>query len=156
ELAMLKSAACPDVRQYERLASAELTDFEKETLLEHLNGCDACAQKLSSLPEPDTLVGLIRQAKTLDDRASDSIVARLAGRLSQLRPGESLGESRTLPPREPAPAERLTFTCPRCGKGVKVKTELAGKRVKCPHCKTAVRVPARSSGTTQRLQAPGE
>jgi RNA polymerase sigma factor (sigma-70 family) len=53
-------------------------------------------------------------------------------------------------PREPsaqksAPADTaqrpITVPCPGCGRKVKAKAELAGKRVKCPHCAAAVEVP---------------
>jgi len=36
----------------------------------------------------------------------------------------------------------IAFPCPGCGKGLKVKDELAGKKGKCPHCQQPVTVPA--------------
>lgn len=47
----------------------------------------------------------------------------------------SFHDQDTVPPREPA---RVSVTCPACGKGMKVKRELVGKKVKCPHCKQGV------------------
>lgn len=42
----------------------------------------------------------------------------------------------------PAPARRfVTFSCP-CGKGLKARTELAGKKLKCPGCGGRVLIPA--------------
>jgi hypothetical protein len=42
-------------------------------------------------------------------------------------------------PGPPAPA--IPFPCPACGKPLKVKATLAGKKVRCPHCGEAVPVP---------------
>jgi serine/threonine-protein kinase len=57
------------------------------------------------------------------------------------RPG--LGDK--VAPGGPAPAvaalSALSFACPECGKTLKVKTELAGKNVKCPGCGKAALVP---------------
>ena len=36
----------------------------------------------------------------------------------------------------------ISFACPACGKPLKVKDEVAGKRVKCPGCGKALVVPA--------------
>jgi predicted RNA-binding Zn-ribbon protein involved in translation (DUF1610 family) len=57
------------------------------------------------------------------------------------------GKPKTTPPRpaandpqgRPAPA---SFQCPACGKKLKVKTELAGTKVKCSQCGKAILVPA--------------
>ena len=51
---------CPEVQLYQRLAAGELADAEKEALLGHLEGCDACGRKLASLPAQDTLVDLLK------------------------------------------------------------------------------------------------
>jgi hypothetical protein len=40
---------------------------------------------------------------------------------------------------KPAP---LSFPCPRCGKALRAKAELAGRKVKCWQCAAAVQVPA--------------
>ena len=75
------------------------------------------------------------------------MIARLVKRLSELRPGRpKAGAEQTLPPQEPVVSPQLKFACAACGKSVKVKVELAGKKVKCPHCKEPVRVPARRCG----------
>lgn len=39
----------------------------------------------------------------------------------------------------------IHFTCIRCGKGLKVRDELAGSEGQCPHCKVAFRVPVASA-----------
>jgi DNA-directed RNA polymerase subunit RPC12/RpoP len=39
----------------------------------------------------------------------------------------------------------LTFSCASCGKGLKAKTELAGRKVKCPYCGAGVLVAERKS-----------
>ena len=35
----------------------------------------------------------------------------------------------------------IAFSCPQCGKGYKVKVELAGKSVTCKYCSAPIRVP---------------
>jgi WD40 repeat protein len=133
--------ACPDVVQYERLAACQLSDAEKEPLLNHLEHCETCAEKLTALPQPDRLLSLLRNADTLGE-ASGTIV-RLVERLSNLRPGQApAGPDRTVPPHDPGFAPLLKVACSSCGKSLKVKAELAGKKVKCPHCQVAMRVPA--------------
>jgi predicted Ser/Thr protein kinase len=83
------AAGCPDFSKYQQLAAAKLEDVDEEVLLEHLENCEACAQNLGTLAEPDTLVVLIRQAQTRVDRVPEGILSRLVERLSKLRPGEA-------------------------------------------------------------------
>src|SRR5262245_48522176 len=47
---------------------------------------------------------------------------------------------REQPETQPAPA-RVAFACAHCGRNLKVRTEFAGKRVKCPKCGKSVPVP---------------
>src|SRR5689334_12604843 len=51
----------------------------------------------------------------------------------------------------------MSFNCPGCGKGLNVKTELAGERCKCPHCKQLLLVPGRSPSpkNTPKVAAAG-
>ncbi len=81
---MPHAVTCPDLSQYQRLASGQLSDAEREVLLKHLEGCDACATRLNALPEQDTLVGLIRQGQKPGDGDSGEAVALLVERLSKL------------------------------------------------------------------------
>src|SRR5436305_7088030 len=46
---------------------------------------------------------------------------------------------RHIPPRGPCMA--ISFSCPQCGKGYKVKDELAGKTVPCKECAEPIRIP---------------
>lgn len=39
----------------------------------------------------------------------------------------------------------IKFICPHCGKGLNVKSNLAGRRALCPHCKGRVEIPAADS-----------
>jgi hypothetical protein len=50
------------------------------------------------------------------------------------------------PAKPEAPPPPLSFVCPGCGKKLKVRAELAGKRVKCPQCARAVPVPGNREG----------
>src|SRR5262245_47080858 len=36
----------------------------------------------------------------------------------------------------------IAFTCSACGKGLKAKEELAGRRIKCPGCGKAASIPS--------------
>jgi biopolymer transport protein ExbB/TolQ len=42
----------------------------------------------------------------------------------------------------------LKFPCPSCGKTLKVSDEHFGQRARCPHCKTAVAIPAAPDAAT--------
>ena len=58
---MPQPVVCPDLTRYRQLAAGNLADADEEALLEHLEHCDPCAQKVSTLAERDTLVELIRR-----------------------------------------------------------------------------------------------
>jgi hypothetical protein len=49
------------------------------------------------------------------------------------------------PAAAPAP---LAFKCPRCGKGLRARAELAGKKFKCPGCGQPVGVPETGPGVS--------
>lgn len=49
----------------------------------------------------------------------------------------------------------LDFACPGCGRKLKVKGELAGRKVKCPHCACALTAPATSAAAVSSGAAPG-
>jgi serine/threonine protein kinase/formylglycine-generating enzyme required for sulfatase activity len=85
---MPMDSACPDWTYYERLAAGELLSPDKEAVLQHLEGCDACATRVEELPENDTLVDLIRQASTLSEPARGEALASLVQRVSKLRPAQ--------------------------------------------------------------------
>jgi WD40 repeat protein/serine/threonine protein kinase len=140
--------ACPDLAQYRQLAVGHLADADEEALLEHLEHCDACARRLETLIEHDTLVDLVRRGLTPADAAADGVTARLVKRLSELRPGEAQTGAEHAPPPAPksVPAFALVFACPACGKRLKVKGELAGKNVRCPGCQQVVRVATADPG----------
>jgi hypothetical protein len=50
-----------------------------------------------------------------------------------------------------AAAPSLSFPCPGCGKALKARAELAGKKSKCPQCGRAVSVPGGEPGEATRL-----
>jgi hypothetical protein len=89
-----------------------MSSEECETLLGHLEGCDACARRLESLSEKDTLVELIRQAHTRADAPARELVAHLGERLRNLR---HIAEAKTEPPAGLVAASKLSFACPGCG-----------------------------------------
>ena len=98
-------SACPNLNQYQQLASGQLAEIEAEWLLSHLENCAACAQTMKTLPEPDTLVGMLRQADTVaqetnkkeiaglvEDKHRGRGVTALAPRRVLLRTGFALGQ----------------------------------------------------------------
>jgi uncharacterized protein (TIGR03067 family) len=135
---MPAARVCPEFPQYRRLAAGQLSPPEREALLSHLEGCDACARLVEGLADRDTLVELIRQAQTRADRPESDTVARLVARLGQLPPGA------------PAAAE-IRLVCSGCGKGLKIKADMAGKKAKCPHCQAVLAVPAASTAEPSSL-----
>jgi RNA polymerase sigma factor (sigma-70 family) len=47
----------------------------------------------------------------------------------------------------------IGIACPGCGKKLKVKVELAGKKVKCPHCGQAVLIPVATAFSAHSIPA---
>ena len=145
---MSEAAVCPDLTQYLLLAEGKLADADDEELLLHLERCDLCAQRLSTLAEKATLAELIQQNQAKENGAADAVVVRLVERLSKLRPNDAsadVGRAKLT-----APALRLVFACPNCNKALKVKSELAGRKVKCPGCQQPFCVPSVSEDIKQR------
>jgi len=132
---MAKPTTCPEASELKRLAIADFAPEEMEPLLQHLQDCDACLSRVQTLAPKDTLVTVLAKAKSLAENPDDPVLTGLIARLAKL------GEA---PAAQPAPS-KLNFACSKCGKNLKVKPELAGKKVKCPGCGQAVPVP----------QAPG-
>jgi WD40 repeat protein len=52
-----------------------------------------------------------------------------------------------------AAAPLLSFACPGCGKKLRAKAGLTGKKVKCPHCRTPLRVTEDRPGEAGRASA---
>src|SRR6476646_9265714 len=50
-----------------------------------------------------------------------------------------------LPPRREAAMSEIRFHCPACKTPLKVRAELAGKKIKCPKCQGIAPVPAASA-----------
>ena len=140
---MAATFACPDLARFQLQVFGQLPSGEKEALLQHLESCAACAQRFNGLSDPDTLVELVRKVKTLGDGPAGEKLGRLIETMLKMRPGARTdgGKAKTLPPTPSAP-QSLTFRCSGCNKSLKVKADLAGKKVKCPQCGIAVPVPA--------------
>jgi len=88
-------------------------------------------------------------------RDPDGVAERLVERLCKLRagPAPAVGQP-TLPPRDAGPRDRLSFTCPGCGRRVKIKPELAGKKIKCPRCAHVITIPAMETETLEEVSGP--
>jgi RNA polymerase sigma factor (sigma-70 family) len=68
------------------------------------------------------------------------------GRPAPKSPGREAAAPAPTPAPVPAAAPSISFPCPRCGKQLAGKAELAGKNVKCPQCGGVVGVPAAGAG----------
>jgi hypothetical protein len=143
EFAMPASTPCPDVRSYQGLIAGQLPDAEKETLLQHLEECDACVAKVQTLPQQDILLSCIRQAKSPSISPEDKRLAPLIRRLIQLQPSPANSAAGSvLASRDTGSSRVLSFACTACGKPLCVKENLAGKKVKCPRCGQVITAPA--------------
>jgi serine/threonine protein kinase len=73
------------------------------------------------------------------------LLALAAGLALALGAGLVLWQRRRLAPGQPpepgAASAVVSFACSGCGKSLRARTELAGRKVKCPQCAAAVRVP---------------
>lgn len=47
----------------------------------------------------------------------------------------------------------LVFRCPQCGKSLKAKAELAGKKLRCPKCNNAVHIPKDQTGELKEMSS---
>jgi WD40 repeat protein/serine/threonine protein kinase len=144
---MPTARACPDLAEYQRLASGQLSSAAVEDLLGHLESCAACAQRLEGLADKDALVDLLRQAQSKSGGPPSEVVTRLVERIRALRPGAPAA------PRA-ADADRIQVVCPGCGKSMKVKAALAGKKGKCPQCQGMVTVPPASPPAVDERTLP--
>ena len=75
----MKSLACPDPRELERLALGQLPETEVEKLGAHILSCASCGQLLNSLQAPDHFVTDLRAFGQLSPTVSggDSLVDKL-------------------------------------------------------------------------------
>jgi hypothetical protein len=72
----------------------------------------------------------------------------LRRRRTTATPSPAAGEEK---PPDPEPASPIVaFSCPGCGKSIKAKAALAGKKARCPQCAQAVVVPERIPDESDR------
>jgi predicted Zn finger-like uncharacterized protein len=50
----------------------------------------------------------------------------------------------------------VTLKCPKCKSSLRVRDDLAGKKVKCPRCANLILVPVREEEVTEVLNAPDD
>ncbi|MFN4260599.1 MAG: protein kinase domain-containing protein [Gemmataceae bacterium] len=82
---MRGSSSCPAPSQYQQLVNGQLPPDASAPLLDHLEQCEACAVVVGEQAESDTLIELIRAARTVPS-TDPPAVARLVETLSRLRP----------------------------------------------------------------------
>jgi serine/threonine protein kinase len=151
--------ACPEANVLENLSRGLLPPEEMEALLAHVESCERCQSQMQSVPRSDTLLDAVGQAGTVPEDPDERLIAGLVERV------KGLGGERTLggPARgqdesvaQAPAADRITFACSHCGKSLKAKVQLAGKKVKCPGCGQAAQVPGGVSGSDDRTMPPRE
>jgi predicted RNA-binding Zn-ribbon protein involved in translation (DUF1610 family) len=94
----------PDVLQ--ALGLGKLDDATAETVLNHLETCSDCR-------------------KEVETQSGDAFLDRLR---QTHRPGTGTAAYQGLA------QDRILFKCPRCGKALRAKVGVAGKKVKYPNC----------------------
>jgi formylglycine-generating enzyme required for sulfatase activity/WD40 repeat protein/serine/threonine protein kinase len=156
---MPKVLSCPDVTQLSELLAGKVQGSDKESLLDHLETCDNCASQLATVTSDDSLVELVRQAKSQGDTPFKDKVRNLIDSLSKIQSVKTptQAEEKTLLPaganQGADPARLMMFPCPKCRKNLKVKASVAGKKVKCPLCQAVAEVPVRDVAA-ERTIAP--
>src|SRR5271163_427789 len=140
----MRTDNCFDVSAYERMLAGQLPNAEAETVCKHLESCDRCFQVVRSLPE-DTLVASLREENWPASAVGTTFIRDLAQKV--LKQVESRGQ--------PSPGV-IMFSCSSCGNKLKVKPELAGKKVKCPKCAQVVLVPASEGDSSAGTNPPEE
>jgi endogenous inhibitor of DNA gyrase (YacG/DUF329 family) len=130
---------CPELSELQKFVTGHLSAADGETLLQHLETCPDCLAKVPEIKQSDTLVELLKQAKTPPLGWQEPVIGRLIAKIAQMRRGPEAGP------------KMLVFPCPSCGKNMKTGTELAGKKVKCPGCAKVVSVPAQAQEAPQSL-----
>lgn len=130
---MAKLATCPDVAELQQLSSGNLPAATVETLVGHVETCSDCLAKIQTLTSNDTLVQSLLKAGNLPHEPDASAVGPLIAKLKTLATS-------------PVSAA-ISFPCLQCGRTLKSKPELAGKKVKCPACGHVGFVPDRPAGS---------
>lgn len=129
---MARIQSCPDANLLKKLVLGELASPQSDELVRHVEDCDQCVTLLGNMEHDDTLVEMIRAKETSVDRnkPEQEAVRRLLSRLSVLGPKAQ----------DAARSESIVFAC-SCGKNLKIKAGLAGKKIKCPLCGKSMRAP---------------
>src|SRR5262245_11033840 len=144
---MPTARACPDISQYKSLSFGQLSSADKEALLAHLEGCEACATQIEALSENDTLIELIRMSRTQAKGRAGQTIAQMVEQLRALRP--------TVQPAGEAPTQApIFFACSGCGEGLQVEVGQTGKNFKCPSCHMLVSVPGGPATDEEQTLSP--
>lgn len=124
---MAQIRSCPDAAVLKRLVLGEVAAPDNETLVRHVEDCDQCVAVLSSMKHDDTLVEMIRAKDTSVEgkQQEQEALRRLQSRLNALaaRKGECA-----------ATVGMVVCVCSFCGKNLKIKSDMAGKKFRCPYC----------------------
>jgi parallel beta-helix repeat protein len=91
-----------------------LDDATAETVLDHLETCADCRKQVEA-QSGDAFLNRLREAH---------------------RPGSGTAAYQGLS------QDRILLTCPGCGKKLRAKVSLAGKKIRCPNCSATLNVPA--------------
>jgi serine/threonine protein kinase len=141
-------SSCPVPGEWQKLATGHLPPAEMEPLFKHLEACATCLHQVQALTASDTLLDALAKVKTVANGPEEEMVSRLIERLNQLG-----GPAAPTPRPKAAPAAMVSFPCARCGKNLKAKAVLAGKKVKCPQCAQALLVPENKASEAGRAAA---
>jgi serine/threonine protein kinase/Leucine-rich repeat (LRR) protein len=128
---------CPGGAELERFFLGRLAELDYAGIEEHVPHCPFCLHSLESLDARDPLLDALRCNLPGAVDADHAAVERLVQRLRK-----PVGDAVSAVAPRPGPAhDRLTLPCPNCGRTLRLKAELAGKKGKCPSCRHGFRIP---------------
>jgi DNA-directed RNA polymerase subunit RPC12/RpoP len=124
---------CPSPSAFRELVAGRLTEAEATRLEQHIASCASCLEALKKpLASEETLNQLLGQGSTLTETPLSPTLQALIKRLQKL--GRAAAQ-------DCQTQGETTLACAACGRMLKIKAALAGKKVKCPACGQTVLLP---------------
>jgi formylglycine-generating enzyme required for sulfatase activity len=97
ERAMASTGPCPEVEEYQRLLSGQLSAEEVEQLAQHVEACSHCAEVVAALQHQGTLHEVARAARAAADLPGNGSLDALIERVCrQLRPASGTDTPQTI------------------------------------------------------------
>lgn len=111
---MTPATPCPDAGKLQQFLLGRVSADELEQMSAHVEHCDNCVERLRALTIQDPFAApASMDASHSAPTFSDNLLELL---------------------RKHAPSSSISFACQHCGKKLKIKDHLSGKKVKCSGC----------------------